>query len=77
MISTNIEDPQFTTNNNEQLVNIFDFNPKKLRIKKVTDSISDNPEYIYYIKYDNNSFDLVIDDLKGYFRHYKKKIKKN
>ena len=77
MISTNIEDPQFTNNNNEHLVNIFDFNPKKLRIKKVTDSISDNPEYIYYIKYDNNSFDLVIDDLKGYFRYYKKKIKKN
>ena len=49
MISINIKDPQFT-NNNEQLVNIFDFKPKKLSIKKVTDSISDNPEYIYYVK---------------------------
>ena len=72
MISINIEDPPFTSNN-EQLVNIFDFNPKKLSIKKVTDSVSDDPEYIYYVKYDNNFFYLVIDDLKGYFRYYKDK----
>ena len=72
MISMNIEDPPFTSNN-EQLVNIFDFNPKKLSIKKVTDSVSDDPEYIYYVKYDNNFFYLVIDDLKGYFRYYKGK----
>ena len=76
MISINIKDPLFTSNNNEQLVNIFDFKPKKLSIKKVTDSISDNPEYIYYIKYVNNSFYLLIDDLKGYFRYYKEKDKK-
>ena len=30
MISINIKDPQLT-NNNEQLVNIFDFNPKKIK----------------------------------------------
>ena len=72
MISINIEDPPFTSIN-EQLVNIFDFNPKKLSIKKVTDSVSDDPEYIYYVKYDNNFFYLVIDDLKGYFRYYKDK----
>ena len=41
MISINIKDPPFTSNN-EQLVNIFDFNPKKLSIKKVTDSVSDD-----------------------------------
>ena len=75
MISINIKDPQFN-NNNEQLVNIFDFNPKNLSIKKVTDPIRYNPEYIYYVKYDNNSFYLVIDDLKGYFRYYKEKDKK-
>ena len=69
MISINIKDPLFT-NNNGQLVNIFDFNPK------VTDSVSDDPEYIYYVKYDNNFFYLVIDDLKGYFRYYKEKDKK-
>ena len=70
MISINIKDPQFTTNN-EQLVNIFDFNPKKLSIKKVTDAVSDDPEYIYYVKYDKDPSYLVIDDLKGYFRYYK------
>ena len=42
MISINIKDPLFTSNNG-QLVNI-NFNPKKLSIKKVTDAISDNPE---------------------------------
>ena len=55
MILINIKDPQFTSNN-EQLVNIFDFNPKKLSIKKVIDSVSDDPEYIYYVKYDNIFF---------------------
>ena len=74
MISINIKDPLFT-NNNEQLINIFDFNPKKLSIKKVTDSVSDDPEYIYYVKYDNNFFYSVIDDLKGYFRYYREKDK--
>ena len=74
MISINIKDLLFTTNN-EQLVNIFDFNPKKLSIKKVTDSVSDDREYIYYVKYDNNFFYLVIDDLKGFFRYYKEEDK--
>ena len=48
MISINIKDPLFTCNNG-QLVNIFDFNTKKLSIKKVTDTVSDDPEYIYRI----------------------------
>ena len=72
MILINIKDPLFTSNN-RQLVNIFDFNPKKLSIKKVTDAVSDDPEYIYYVKYDKDLFYLVIDDLKGYFRYYKDK----
>ena len=72
LISINIKDPLFTSNNG-QLVNIFDFNPKKLSIKKVTDAVSDDPEYIYYVKYDKDPFYLVIDDLKGYFRYYKDK----
>ena len=38
-------------------VNIFSFNPKKL-----SDDLG-----IYYIYYDEDSFYLVIDDLKGYF----------
>ena len=70
MISINIKDPLFTSNNG-QLVNVFDFNPKKLSIKKVTDAVRDDPEYIYYVKYDKDPFYLVIDDLKGYFRYYK------
>ena len=74
MISINIKDPVFTFN--RQLVNIFDFNPKKLSIKKVTDAVSDDPEYIYYVKYDKDPFYLVINDLKGYFRYYKEKDKK-
>ena len=72
MISINIKDPLFTSNNG-QLVNVFDFNPKKLSIKKVTDAVSDDPEYIYYVKYDKDPFYLVIDDLKGCFRYYKDK----
>ena len=70
MISINIKDPLFTCNHG-QLVNIFDFNTKKLSIKKVTDTVSDDPEYIYYVKYDKAPFYLVINDLKGYFRYYK------
>ena len=74
MISINIKDPLFTSNNG-QLVNIFDFNSKKLSIKKITDAVSDDPEYIHYVKYDKDPFHLVINDLKGYFRYYKDKKK--
>ena len=75
MVSINIKDTLFSSNNG-QLVNIFDFNPKKLSIKKVTDAVTDDPEYIYYVKYDKDPFYLVIDHLKGYFRYYKEKDKK-
>ena len=45
-----------------KLVDILDFNPKKLNIqKKGTDEIG-----IYYTNYDKNPFYLGIDDLKGY-----------
>ena len=44
-------------------VNIFSLNPKKLSVEKVgSDDLG-----IYYIYYDEDSFYLVIDDLKGYF----------
>ena len=75
MTSINIKDLLLTSNNG-QLVNIFDFNLKKISIKKVTDAASDDPESIYYVKYDNSIFYLVIDDLKGYFRYYKEKDNK-
>ena len=55
-----------------RLVNIFDFNPKKLSIEKVC-AINDKLERIYYVKYGGDPFYLVIDDLKGYFKYSKEK----
>ena len=72
MVSIKIKDPLFTSNH-EQLVNIFNVNPKKLSIEKITDAISDDSEYVYYVKYDRNPFYLIIDDLNGYFRYYKER----
>ena len=74
MVSINIKDPLFTSHG--QLVNIFDFKSKKLSIEKVTDAVNDEPEYICYVKYDKDPFYLVIDDLKGYFKYYKEKDRK-
>ena len=54
------------------MVNILDFNPKKLTIEKVC-AINDELEHIYYIKYGGDPFYLVIDDLKGYFKYSKEK----
>ena len=70
MISIKIKDPLFTYR--AQLVNILDFNPKKLSIGKVC-AINDEQEYIYYITYDGDPFYLVINDLKGYFKYSKEK----
>ena len=68
MISIKIKDPVFTYST--RLVNILDFNPKKLSIEKVCD-IKDEIERIYYDKYGGDPFYLVIDDLKGYFKYSK------
>ena len=54
------------------MVNILDFNPKTLSIEKVC-AINDEQEHIYYIKYSEDPFYLVINDLKGYFRYSKEK----
>ena len=70
MISIKIKDPLFTYR--ARLVNILDFNPKKLSIEKVC-AINGEKEYIYYIKYGGGPFYLVIDDLKGYFKYSKEK----
>ena len=70
MISIKIKDPLFTFRT--RLVNILDFNPKKLSIQKVC-AINDEIESIYYVKYDEDPFYLVIDDLKGYFMHSEEK----
>ena len=73
MISIKIKNPLFTYH--ARLVNILDFNPEKLSIKKVC-AINDKLECIYYVKYNNNSFYLVIDNLKGYFKYSKEKYRK-
>ena len=54
------------------MVNILDFNPKKLSIEKVC-AIDDEQEHIYYIKYGGDPFYLVINDLKGYVKYSKEK----
>ena len=54
------------------MVNILDFNPEKLSIEKVC-AINNKLERIYYVKYDKDSFYLIIDDLKGYFKYSKEK----
>ena len=70
MISIKIKDPLFTYR--AQLVNVLDFNPKKLSIEKVC-AIDDEQEHIYYIKYGGDPFYLVISGLKGYFKCSKEK----
>ena len=70
MISIKIKDPLFTYH--ARLVNILDFNSKKLSIEKIC-AINDEIERIYYVKYGGDTFYLVIDDLKGYFKYSKEK----
>ena len=70
MISITIKYPLFTYR--ARLVNILDFNPKKLSIEKVC-AIDDEQEHIYYIKYGGDPFYLVINDLKGHFKYSKEK----
>ena len=70
MISIKIKAPLFTYR--AQLVNILDFNPKKLSIEKVC-AIDDEQEHIYYIKYGVDPFYLVINDLKVFFKYSKEK----
>ena len=73
MISIKIKDPLFIYY--AQSVNILDFNPNKLSIEKVH-AINDELECIYCVKYNNNPFYLVIDNLKGYFKYSKEKDRK-
>ena len=73
MISIKIKNPLFTYYS--RLVNILDFNPKKLSIEKVC-AINNKLEHIYYVKFDKDPFSLIIDDLKGYFNYSKEKDRK-
>ena len=47
-----------------KLNNILDISLSKISVE---DIINDDTLGTYYIKYDNNIFYLVIDDVKGYF----------
>ena len=73
MISIKIKDPLFIYYTRS--VNILYFNPEKLSIEKVH-AIKDELERIYYVKYNNNPFYLVIDNSKGYFKYFKEKDRK-
>ena len=47
-----------------KLNNILDINLDKISVENI---LSSNDLGIYYIKYNENVFYLVIDDIKGYF----------
>ena len=70
MTSIKIKTPLLT--HYSRYVSILDFNPKRLSIKKVC-AINDNLERIYNVKYDEDPFYLIIDNLKGYFKYSKEK----
>ena len=58
----------------KRIINLLDFDPKKLNIYTELNSISNTPDAsskdlieVYEVRYDNGGFYLVIDDKKGYF----------
>ena len=58
----------------KRIINLLDFDPKKLGIYTEPSSISNTPGAsskdlieVYEVRYDNGGFYLVIDDIKDYF----------
>ena len=58
----------------KRIINLLDFDPKKLSIYTELNSISNTPDAgskdlieVYEVRYDDGGFYLVIDDIKGYF----------
>ena len=58
----------------KRIINLLDFDPKKLSIYTELNSISNTPDTsskdlieVYDVRYDDCGFYLVIDDIKGYF----------
>ena len=49
----------------KRIINLLDFDPKKLRI--YTDASSKDLIEVYQVRYDNGGLYLVIDDIKGCF----------
>ena len=57
-----------------RIINLLDFDPKKISIDTELNSISNTPDAsskdlmdIHQVRYENGGFYLVIDDIKGYF----------
>ena len=57
-----------------KMVNLLDFDPKKISIDTELNSISNTPDVsskdlieVHQVRYENGGFYLVIDDIKGYF----------
>ena len=57
-----------------KIINLLDFDPKKLGIDKELNSISNTPDAsskdlieVHEVRYDNGGFYLTIDNIKGYF----------
>ena len=57
-----------------RIINLLDFDPKKLSIYTELNSISNTPDAsakdlieVHEVRYDDGGFYLVIDDIKGYF----------
>ena len=57
-----------------RIINLLNFDPKKLGIYTELNSISNTPDAsskdlieVYEVRYDDGGFYLVIDDIKGYF----------
>ena len=58
----------------KRIINLHDFDPKKLNICTELNNISNTPDpsskdliEVYEVRYDNGGFYLVIDDIKGSF----------
>ena len=57
-----------------KIINLLDFDPKKIMIDMELNSISNIPDAsskdlidIHEVRYDDRGFYVVIDDIKGYF----------
>ena len=57
-----------------RIINLLDFDPKKIGIYTELNSISNTPGVsskdlieVYEVRYDDGGFYLVVDDIKGYF----------
>ena len=62
MVQSKIKDKLFL--HPSKLNNILDINLDKISVENI---LLSNDLGIYYIKYNENVFYLVIDDIKGYF----------